>query len=69
MKITLKWKCDYCGDVVLSTSSNHHSMDVCSCGKTSIDLEEHYIRQTGKYKILERITEHSNGRREIENYE
>jgi hypothetical protein len=44
-------------------------MDTCSCGKTSIDLEEHYMRQTGKYKVLERITEHTNGKREIEIHE
>jgi hypothetical protein len=69
MKIIMKWQCEFCGDVVTSTSSLHYAMDTCSCGKTSIDLEEHYMRQTGKYKVLERITEHTNGKREIEIHE
>lgn len=47
------WKCTFCGDEKTSLSSEIHKMDVCKCGKASVDLEEHYIRGVGKVKIID----------------
>ena len=43
----MKWKCGFCGDVVISDSKEHHKMDHCKCKKSAIDLEEDYCRCVG----------------------
>jgi len=48
----IKWKCEYCGDIVSSDSKVRHKMDYCKCKKSAIDLEEHYRREVGKPTIL-----------------
>lgn len=48
------WKCTFCGDEKTSLSSERHKMDVCNCGKSSVDLEEHYMGGTGKIEIIDR---------------
>jgi len=45
--VILTWKCKECGDVVVSTSDSRHSINVCECGKSGVDLEEHYQRSFG----------------------
>ena len=53
-KIKLTWMCDYCEDVVNSYSYERHSMDTCSCGQSSVDLEEHYMRGSGSITEVSR---------------
>jgi len=50
MKIV--WYCEECNWVSVSDSKIRHCMDVCRCGKTSMDLEEHYCRMTGLHVKL-----------------
>ena len=46
MKFT-KFKCGECGCVFIADTHRWH-MDYCpKCGKTSVDLEEHYCRYIG----------------------
>lgn len=42
------WRCVECKDVVISYSHLRHDMNYCDCGKTAVDLEEHYCRMVGK---------------------
>jgi len=42
------WKCGYCDDVLISYSHLRHDMNTCDCGKSALDLEEHYCRTIGK---------------------
>ena len=52
--IRLIWKCNYCGDVVISYSHLRHDMNTCECTGSSVDLEEHYQRVTGSIKDISR---------------
>ena len=49
------WECPHCKDKKKSHSKEHHKMDTCKCGKSSIDLEEHYCRVVGDAKILKEV--------------
>jgi len=50
----LKWRCKHCGDVLESNSKHCHEFDQCGCGKSFVDLEEHYMRQGGGVEVIER---------------
>jgi len=50
--IRLIWQCEYCKDVVVSYSNLRHDMNFCECGKSAVDLEEHYRRCIGKVKDI-----------------
>ena len=52
LPVRLIWKCGLCNDVVISYSKNRHQMDFCECGKTAVDLEEYYQRNTGKVEYV-----------------
>lgn len=52
--IRLIWQCEICQDVVVSYSHLRHDMNVCHCGESGIDLEEHYQRGFGKVKDISR---------------
>lgn len=47
MKIILTWKCGECNSEQTSYSDVRWSMQTCSCGKSAVDLEEHYQRGFG----------------------
>ena len=47
----LKWRCKDCDDVVTSEIKRWH-LDVCKCGKSSVDLEEHYYRFNGDVEMI-----------------
>jgi hypothetical protein len=42
------WKCGICGSNHTSNSTYRHQMDVCDCGKSAVDAEEHYTRTMGE---------------------
>ncbi len=44
MSKVILWQCKYCKDIVLSDSRRHHQLDMCSCKKCGIDLEEYGCR-------------------------
>jgi len=46
--IRLIWKCGKCQDVVVSYSAIRHDMNYCECGKSAVDLEEGYQRNSGE---------------------
>ena len=46
------WRCGECKDIVVSYSHLRHDMNFCDCGKSSVDLEEHYCRQMGLVEVL-----------------
>lgn len=48
------WKCKECERVHKSDKHERWHMEMCSCGKTGIDAEVHYIRGFGE---TEKITE------------
>ena len=52
--IRLKWKCEDCEDVVISYSHLKHTVNYCECGKSAVDLEEHYQRNIGNVKEISR---------------
>jgi len=52
--IRLIWQCEECKDVVISYSHLRHDMNYCECGKSAVDLEEHYQRSMGKVKDISR---------------
>ena len=52
--IRLIWQCEECKDVVISYSNLRHDMNYCECGKSAVDLEEHYQRIMGKVKDISR---------------
>ena len=52
--IRLVWKCELCGDIVVSYSHLRHDMNICSCGKSGVDLEEYYQRNMGKITEISR---------------
>ena len=52
--IRLIWQCEDCKDVVISYSYLTHDMNYCECGKSAVDLEQGYQRQTGNIKELSR---------------
>lgn len=43
------WKCGLCEDVVVSYAIQRHQMDFCECGKSGMDVEEHYTRGIGDH--------------------
>ena len=45
----LKWKCNKCGDIVISDPFEHHKMDSCKCGESAVDLETYMCRIMGSY--------------------
>lgn len=49
----IKWKCGICGSAHKSHSEERWKMDFCECGKSAVDLEEHYYRTLGKVEIIE----------------
>jgi len=52
--IKLTWKCNECGDIVISYSNKRHTMDFCKCGKSAVDLEQWYQRNMGSISIIKR---------------
>ena len=54
MKIILKWKCGECNSEQTSYSDVRWSMQTCYCGKSGVDLEEHYQRVFGNIIELNR---------------
>lgn len=52
--IRLIWKCPECEDVVISYSHLRCQMNTCECGKTAVDLEQHYQRNIGSPKEVSR---------------
>ena len=50
--IRLIWQCNYCDDTVISYSAIKHEMNTCNCGRSFVDLEEHYMRVTGDIKEI-----------------
>lgn len=52
MIIKWEWQCTACSEEVTSRSDELHTMNGCSCGICSVDLEEHYCRTQGEIKIV-----------------
>jgi len=52
--VRLLWKCNTCGDKVVSYSGIRHQMDVCECGASGVDLEEGYQRNFGSITEISR---------------
>ena len=52
MRTILDWKCGDCNSVQKSDSAKRWAMDYCDCGKSFVDLEEHYQRNMGEVIIL-----------------
>ena len=57
----LTWRCGLCQDVVVSRSDRRWDMNFCKCGKTGVDLESWYQRNSGfpvvvKEEILDEQT-------------
>lgn len=50
----IKWKCEYCGGIVISDTDKHHKMDFCKCRKSAVDAEKEYTRTIGKVKFLDK---------------
>lgn len=50
----IKWKCRYCGDIIISDTDEHHKMDFCKCHKSAVDAEKEYIRTMGKVEFLDK---------------
>ena len=48
LRVKLTWTCGFCGDVNESYSNRRWDMNVCKCGKSSVDLEKYYQRIFGK---------------------
>lgn len=46
------WSCPHCKEVRVSFSREPHSMNICKCGKSGMDLEEWYNRVMGGCKEL-----------------
>ena len=46
------WECLECGNQCTSYSNKRHDMQICECGKSGYDLEEHYARVKGNLKII-----------------
>jgi len=45
-KEIIVWQCPECKDIMLSCNWVRHKLDICKCGKSSCDFEEHYTRWT-----------------------
>lgn len=45
------WKCVKCSDKVISYSDEQHTMNVCKCNESTVDMEEHYCRTQGEIEI------------------
>ena len=52
--IRLIWQCKSCKDVVISYSHIRYDMNYCECGKSAVDLEDSYQRNTGDIKEISR---------------
>ena len=52
-KKELKWECEECGSIQTSNPKERHTMDWCKCGRSAVDLEEHYERFVGSVKIID----------------
>jgi len=50
--IRKKWKCKVCEEEIVSYSNTRHQMDVCMCGASAVDLEEHYLRTMGRVEFI-----------------
>lgn len=59
--IRLIWECNLCKDVVISYSFLRHDMNFCECGKTGVDLEEHYQRSQGEPNVISRKSKEKDG--------
>ena len=46
------WECLSCNKQHESYSHKRWDMQVCECGKSGYDLEEHYSRTMGEIKII-----------------
>lgn len=38
------WTCEFCNEKIISDDKEHHKIDTCGCGKTSVDFEKGYTR-------------------------
>ena len=47
------WKCLFCDDFSVSYSHQIHTMDICKCGRSGVDLEEGYARGMGSYETVD----------------
>ena len=52
--VKITWKCKECGDIQTSYSNRRHDMQMCKCGFSGMDLEEHYTRVIGGIEIIKR---------------
>lgn len=50
----IKWKCKYCGAIIISDTDKQHQMDFCKCRKSAVDAEKEYVRTMGKVKFLDK---------------
>lgn len=50
-----KWRCKSCNRVNESDSTKRHCLDECPCGKSYVDLEEHYMRVGGDVEMINDI--------------
>lgn len=46
------WECLSCNKQYESQSNKRWDMQVCGCGQSGYDLEEHYARTMGDIKII-----------------
>lgn len=53
--IEITWQCEYCKDILKSSSKEQHTMNYCKCKKSAVDLEEYHMRIVGKPEVLKRI--------------
>ena len=50
--IKVTWECGNCNKVHESSSNKRCDMQVCECGQSGYDLEEHYSRTMGDVRII-----------------
>lgn len=50
----IKWKCKYCGAIIISDTDKQHQMDFCKCRKSAVDAEKEYVMTMGKVKFLDK---------------
>jgi len=46
-RFIMEWKCGECSTWNISDTERTHQMDICQCGKSGVDLEEHLTRTIG----------------------
>ena len=50
--IKVIWECGHCNKIHESVSNKRWDMQICECGQSGYDLEEHYSRTMGDVKII-----------------